>query len=100
MSSDGFLLPIKPDADVTFGDLADTYVKTVLKAGSEYHTIYVVFDRYREETIKGTIRTRRSKAERPIRRLVQGRDVPVPKYSSNCLSLADNKADLAHFLSD
>ena len=27
----------KPDADVTRGDLADTYVKTVLKAGSEYH---------------------------------------------------------------
>ena len=29
----------KPDAAVTFGDLADTYVKTVLKAGSEYHRI-------------------------------------------------------------
>ena len=29
----------KPDAAVTFGDLADIYVKTVLKAGSEYHII-------------------------------------------------------------
>ncbi len=29
----------KHDAAVTFGDLADTYVKTVLKAGSEYHRI-------------------------------------------------------------
>ena len=37
----------KPDAAVTFGDLADTYVKTVLKASSEYHRIDVVFDRYR-----------------------------------------------------
>ena len=35
----------KPDAAVTFGDLADTYVKTMLKAGSEYHKIDVVFDR-------------------------------------------------------
>ena len=43
-----------PDAAVIFGDLGDTYVKTVLKAGSEYHIIDVVFDRYRDETIKGT----------------------------------------------
>ena len=90
----------KPNAAVTFGDLADTYVKTVLKAGSEYHRIDVVFDRYRDETIKGTTRTRRSKTARPIRRLVEGRDVPLPKNWSNCLALADNKADLAHFLSE
>ena len=90
----------KPDAAVTFGDLADTYVKTVLKAGSEYHRIDVVFDRYRDETIKGTTRTRRSKTARPIRRLVEGRDVPLPNNWSNVLSLADNKADLAHFLSE
>ncbi len=48
----------KLDAAVAFGDLADTYVKTVLKAGSGYHRIDVVFDRYRDETIKGTTRTR------------------------------------------
>ena len=90
----------KPDAAVTFGDLADTYVKSVLKAGSEYHRIDVVFDKYRDETIKGTTRTRRSKTARPIRRLVEGRDVPLPKNWSNFLSLADNKADLAHFLSE
>jgi len=90
----------KPDDAVTFGDLADTYVKTVLKAGSKYQRIDIVFDRYREETIKGTIRTWRSKAARPIRRLVEGRDVPLPNNWSNFLSLADNKADLAHFLSE
>ena len=85
---------------VTFGDLADKYVKTVLKAGSEYHRIDVVFDRYRDETIKGTTRTLRSKTARPIRRLVERRDVPLPKNWSNFLSLVDNKADLAHFLSE
>ena len=90
----------KPDAAATFGVLADTYVNTLLKAGSEYHRIDVVFDRYRDETIKGTTRTRRSKAARPIRRLVEGRDVPLPKNWSNYLSLADNKADLAHFFSE
>ena len=60
----------------------------------------VVFNRYRDETIKGTTRTRRSKAAWPIRRLVEGNDIPLPKNWSNCLSLADNKADLAHFLSE
>ena len=85
---------------MTFEDLADTYVKTVLKAGSEYHRIDAVFDRYRDETIKGTTRTRRSKTASPITRLVEGRDVLLPKNWSNVLSLADNKADLAHFLSE
>ena len=91
----------KPDAAVTFGDLADTYVvKTVLKAGSEYHRIDIVLDRYRDETIKGATRTQHRKTARPIRRLLEGRDVPLPKNWLNFLSLADNKADLAHFLSE
>ena len=82
------------------GDLADSNVKTVPTAGSEYHRIDIVVDRYRDETIKGTTRTRRSNAARPIRRLVEGRVVPLPKTWSNCLSLADNKDYLAHFLSE
>lgn len=89
----------KPEKAVTFGDLADTYVRAVLKAGSNYQRIDVVFDRYREETIKGATRTRRTKAARPIRRLVENRDVPLPKNWTNFLSLPDNKVDLAHFLS-
>ena len=84
----------EPDAAVTFGVLADTYVKPVLKAGSEYHRIDVVFDRYRNETSKGTTRTRRSKAARPIRRLVEGRDVPLPKNWSNCLELVPGPQQL------
>ena len=88
----------KPGASVTFGFLADTYVKTVLKAGCAYHRTDVVFDR--GETIKGTTRKRRSKTTRPIRRLVEGRDVPIANNLANVLKLADNKADIAHLLSD
>ena len=69
----------KPDHAQTFGDLADTYVRKVLKMGSSYQRIDVLFDRYRAETIKSTTRTRRTKTARPIRRLVEGRDVPLPK---------------------
>src|SRR6218665_352080 len=39
---------------LTFGDLSNTYVSTVLKAGYRYERIDIVFDRYREETIKAT----------------------------------------------
>ena len=59
-----------------------------------------MFDRYREETIKGATRTRRTKTARPIRRLIEGREVPLPKNWTNFLSLADNKVDLAQFLSE
>ena len=69
----------KPDNAVTFGDLADTYVREVLKAGSNYQRVDVLFDRYTEETTQGATRTRRTKAARPIRRLVEGREVPPPK---------------------
>ena len=89
----------KPDDAITFGDLADTYVKTVLKASSTYQRIDIVFDRYRGQTIKSSTRIRRSKEARPIRCIVEGRDVPLPKNWHNFLSLGDNKADLAHFLS-
>ena len=89
-----------PDNAVTFGDLADTYVRAVLKVGTSYQRIDVVFDRYMEETIKGATRTRRTKSARPIRRLIESRDVPLPKNWTNFLSLADNKADLAHVLSE
>ena len=75
-------------------------MKTVLVAGSEYHRIDVVVDRYRDETIKDTTRTRRSKAARTIRRRIDDRDVPLKRNWSNFLSLADNKADLAHFWSE
>ena len=73
-------------------DMADTFVRAVLKAGCSYKRIDVVFDRYREETIKGATRTRCTKAAQPIRRLVEGCDVPLPKNWINFLSLPDNKA--------
>ena len=69
----------------------------MLAAGSEYLRIDVVIDGYRDETIKGTTRTRLGKAALTIIRLVEGRDVPLPKHWSNFLPLADSKADLAHF---
>ena len=52
---------------LTSGDSANTYVRAVQKAGSNYQEIDVVFDIYREETIKGATRTWRTKAARPTK---------------------------------
>ncbi|KAL5017765.1 hypothetical protein ScPMuIL_002211, partial [Solemya velum] len=43
---------------------------------------------------------RLTKEVRPIRRPFEGRDVPLPKNWANFLSLPENKADLAQFLSE
>ena len=69
----------KPVDAVTFGDLGDTFVSYVLKAGSRYQRVDLVFNRYRDESIKSKTRVRRAKTARPIRRLVETRDVPLPK---------------------
>ncbi|KAJ8868589.1 hypothetical protein PR048_030127 [Dryococelus australis] len=89
----------KPDNALTFGNLADMYVMTVLKVGYRYQRIYVVSDRYREETIKSATRKRRIKSTRPIRRIIEGRDVPLPKNWNNYLTVAEN-TDLANSLSN
>lgn len=41
---------------MTFGDLADFYIKVVLKAVLNYQMIDILYDRYREETIMGDTR--------------------------------------------
>eukprot|EP00112_Aurelia_sp_Birch-Aquarium-sp1_P026470 Seg940.1 transcript_id=Seg940.1/GoldUCD/mRNA.D3Y31 product="hypothetical protein" protein_id=Seg940.1/GoldUCD/D3Y31 len=42
----------KPNGCSSFGDLADTFVQAVLQMGKRYHRIDVVFDRYRQLSIK------------------------------------------------
>ena len=90
----------KPVDDVTFGDLADTFVTSVLQTGSRYQRVDVVFDRYRDASIKSKTRIRRTKTARPIRRVIENRDVPLPKSWSNFIALPENKADLARSLSE
>ncbi len=77
----------KPQGAVTFGDLADTFVLSVLQEGANYERIDVVFDRYRDETIKVGTRSRRTQTVRPI-------------HWANFMASTDNKADLGRFLSE
>jgi len=88
----------KPAGLVTFGDFANTFVQAVLSAGARFNRIDVVFDRYYEVSIKSATRTRRSLGTRPIRRIIEHVNVPLPSNWSNFIGLSENKADLAHFL--
>ena len=64
----------KPAEANTFGDLGDVFVKSVLHSGALYGRIDVVFDRYREESIKaGTRHHRKLRSTRPIRRVIENR---------------------------
>ena len=90
----------KPASAKTCDDLADVFTVSVLQCGRSYAGMDVVFDRYREESIKARTRTQRTKTSRPIRRIVEGRRVPFPKSSANFIALPENKADLLRFLSE
>lgn len=89
----------KPSGAQTFGDYANVFQTTVLKAGSRYQEIHVVFDRYVEDSIKSGTRQRRTKTTHPIRRVIENGSVPLPHNWQNFLALPGNKSDLSRFLS-
>lgn len=62
--------------------------------------IDVLFDRYRDLSIKSGTRTRRSKGKQPVRRVIENKEVPLPTNLSAFLSLNENKKDLAALLSE
>ena len=62
----------------TFGDFADVFAAVVFQTGKPYGRIVVMFDRYRETSIKSAERQRRCESKKAIRRSVEGRNVPFP----------------------
>lgn len=84
----------------TFGDFADEFDSTVFRKGNAYSRIDVLFDRYRDLSIKSGTRTRRAKGKQPVRRVIENKEVPLPTNLSAFLSLNENKKDLAALLSE
>ena len=69
----------KPENAKTFGDLADTFTRNVFnRLCSEYSRVDVLFDRYLETSIKAGARTNRTGNVRPIRRVINSRNVKLP----------------------
>jgi hypothetical protein len=88
---------IPPEAK-TFGDLADTFVTSMLQSGAAFRRIDVVFDIYYDRSIKSGTRKKRTKQAAPVRREIKNRDVPLPPKWENFSALDQNKTDLARFL--
>ena len=90
----------KPVGAKTFGDLADAFVASVFSFFDDTCSrVDVVIDRYEKDMIKNASRITRSKGSRPIRRIIENRDVPLPINWKNFIGLSENKADLENFLS-
>ncbi|CAB4017904.1 Hypothetical predicted protein, partial [Paramuricea clavata] len=55
---------------------------------------------YEKSSIKAGTRERRTRTIRPVRRVIENKNVPLPNSWSNVLALPENKENLAKFLSE
>ena len=91
----------KPKGAKTFADLAKVFTKNVFNHAKDNCTrIDVVFDRYDKVSIKSSTRDKRRTGRRPVRRVIDNGDVPLPQNWSDFISLPENKSDLSCFLSN
>ena len=90
----------KPRDVSTFGSYADIFVNTVKNMGARFDRIDVVFDHYKQLSIKESTRQKRMKGTRPIRRVVTDTSVTLPSNWSSFISLAENKQDLSELLTN
>jgi len=93
----------KPVGCKCFGDYADAFARAIFVHFRRGATrIDVIFDRYLGSmSIKGQTRVKRGqRARRPIRKIISDGKVPLPQVWAQFVSLGENKADLASFLSD
>ena len=90
----------KPNDITTFGQLGDIFVKNVMSHFKSCTRIDVLFDRYTDLSIKSGTRCKRTGTFRPIRRLIDSVNVKLPLNWKQFISLPENKADLARFLTE
>lgn len=102
-SIDGQALIIRmgmPKELLSFGDFANYFLQCVLNTGEAFHTIHVLFDRYKALSIKNTTRERHYHNKRAIRRVITNEDIQLPHDWSGFLKVNDNKTDSAKCLSN
>ena len=89
----------KPSNASTFGDLADCFCDRVFAnlQGSQTR-LDIVFDEYRQKSIKADTRVSRSAKRRKITRIIDGRGVRLPAVWQTFISLQKNKLNLIDFL--
>ena len=86
----------------TFGEYSGVFLKTVTRYfGLNTTRVDVVFNRYLGvSSIKSITRCKRVAKKKPIRKHIDGPDVPLPQTWNQFIALDMNKANLAQFLSD
>ena len=89
-----------PKDATTFGDLADAFNRHIRSQAKDFSRVDVVFDRWEEQSLKDNTRSVRRGTLAQIRRMITGRDVPLPKNMAQFLALGGNKADLSRFPSE
>ena len=90
----------KPRECKTFEDYGSSFSKVVLKHFKGSVTrVDVAFDRYQQGSIKCGTRIKRKKMKRPIRKIINRPDVPLPEAWDQFIAMSENKADLANYLS-
>lgn len=93
----------KPQGCQNFGDYAGVFVRAVYKNFEVGRTtrVDVTFDRYfGTMSIKAPTRAKRTSKRRPIRKIIENPEVPLPQVWEQFISLDENKADFAEFLSN
>ncbi|KAL2081649.1 hypothetical protein ACEWY4_023502 [Coilia grayii] len=84
----------------TFGDYADIFVQKVTGyLHGNITRVDLVFDQYKQNSIKGGTRAKRSTTRRKIRTIVR-RDVKIPSDWNSFIKMDENKANLTQFLSN
>ena len=89
----------KPTTAKTLGDLANIFCKLVFKHFSgPCKRIDVIFDTYRQKTIKANTQQRRTSKNRKICRIIDFLSVQIPTSWSDFIGLSENKINLVKFL--
>ena len=91
----------KPHRCQTYGDYADVFMNNVTSQFRCHTTrVAVVFDHYTgQQSIKAVTRSKRVGKRKPVQKVIDGRNVPLPQVWSNIIASDQNYADLARFLS-
>jgi hypothetical protein len=90
----------KPKGAQTFGDYADTFAENIFGHFRDGCTrVDVIFDAYKDNSIKTATRQKRSGKTRKVRRIVDSGSVVLPYSWPSFLALEENKINLIQFLS-
>lgn len=88
----------KPAKCKSFGEYATTFSEIVLKNKHHAQRIDVVFDHYKEDSIKSATRQKRG-SQNSIHRVIEKYDVPLPQQWNSYIHSVFNKQQLTNFLS-